>query len=479
MILDVGNPTVKLVSGTPEERAWLRDYLSFKNGSARFTGGKLRLSLFDDLQETFPAGFLPLVMRAAPEESPPVKVELLDRREKLPAPDPLADLAWLRDYQLDAVKRVVERHRGILHMPTGAGKTEVAAGLTRALPARWLFLVHRTTLMAQAADRYTLRTGLPAGRLGEGLWLPPPAGRPSFCAATFQTLFEAWDRGDPRARWLLEEWTEGLCVDECHVLPASSFWRVAMATNNAAYRVGLSGTPLARGDQRSQYAIAALGPVIYRVRPELLIERGVLARPKIRMVPFPQKPAATVWDAVYREAIVRSAGRNDLVVACALKAPAPLFVFVKEVAHGREITRKLARAGLRARFVWGAQDTAKRTAAVNDLVGGKLDAIVCSVVFQEGLDVPSLRSVIVASGGKSVIASLQRVGRGMRVERDASGTVVKDTFQVFDIEDIGCGCRHDDDGGKHKGCEWLEGHAKQRLSAYAGEGYEVVRGGLI
>ncbi len=74
---------------------------------------------------------------------------------------------------------------------------------------------------------------------------------------------------------------------------------------------------------------------------------------------------------------------------------------------------------------------------------------------------PSLRSVIVGGGGKSIIATLQRLGRGMRVDRKADGTIHEggSVFEVWDILD--------------KGNKWLEKHARVRMNAYAGEGYET------
>jgi superfamily II DNA or RNA helicase len=76
------------------------------------------------------------------------------------------------------------------------------------------------------------------------------------------------------------------------------------------------------------------------------------------------------------------------------------------------------------------------------------------VIFQEGIDIPALRSVIIGTGGKSTIASLQRIGRGMRM---AEG---KHEFEVWDVLD--------------QGQKWLKAHALGRFQAYGREGHEVV-----
>ncbi len=474
--LAVENLHTSVVKAEEAEVSWLGEYLSFRDASAFFKnkgrrGGRVsdKVHLFNAFNHTFPTGLLPLVIAAAPKEG--FTVDIVDRRGAAPARDLSADLGWLRDYQLDAIDAVEKAKRGILWMPTGAGKTEVAAGLTLAYPVPWLFLVHRAGLMDQAARRYELRTKMKAGRIGEGEW---STGDGNLVCATFQTIAAGLKKKDPRTLSLLSQ-ARGVMFDEAHVLPAGSFYEVALSTPSALYRVGLSGTPLARGDNRSTMAIAAIGPVIYRIRTELLIERGVLARPTIHMVQVNERSDRPTWQGVYGEAIVRSAYRNRLVIEACRRAEKPGLLFVKEISHGKALTKALQKAGLQADFVWGNHSTEYRNARVRDLVKGKLDILVCSVVFQEGIDIPELRSAVFAAGGKSIIATLQRLGRGMRVERNARGEVIKSTFEAWDLADNGCGCTNYAKGDPHQGCKWLERHTRERLKAYSSEGHAVLK----
>ncbi len=446
MWIKIGTTHSELARGTDEEKEWLREYLSFPSTS--WAGGRPRqdvMRLYSLVDENFPAGFTSMVAKAA--RSHGFDVELLDNRLPPCATDMNADLAWLRDYQLTGVDAAVQATRGILWLPTGSGKTEIAAGLTRRLPIKWVFLVHRQTLVDQAAERYERRTGKVAGRIGEGKW---EIGE-QFTAATFQTLYAAMDTD--RAKRLFHD-TQGLMIDEAHVTPADSFWKVAMRFRNAYYRIGLSGTPLARGDKRSVLAIAALGNIIYRIKTDTLVDAGVLSKPKIRLIPVHQESDAPTWQGVYGECIVRGARRNKALVEAATKAQKPCLVFVKEIKHGKLLLKQLTKAGVKADFVWGTDSTDSRKALVTRLVRGETDVLICSVIFQEGVDIPELKSVVIGSAGKSVIAALQRIGRGMR---KAEG---KDSFEVWDIAD--------------KGNKWMENHAQERLHAYKSEGHEVV-----
>jgi superfamily II DNA or RNA helicase len=207
--------------------------------------------------------------------------------------------------------------------------------------------------------------------------------------------------------------------------------------------------------------LGALGQVIYRVKTQLLVDRGVLARPTVRLATVTQMSARPTWQGVYGECVVRGASRNQTLVSLARRATKPGFLFVQQVEHGKALAKMLINAGIKADFVWGSHSLAWRKSHIRRLVQGHFDVLVCSSVFQEGIDVPELRSVIVGSGGKSVIATLQRLGRGMRVERRGDGSVVDggDRFEVWDIAD--------------RGNDWLQRHARERLNAYTGEGFET------
>lgn len=472
MWIEHGNVYCRLTRGDDDERRWLAEYLTFPDATARHRGASdSKVRMFNALADTFASGLLPLVTKAA--RAAGRTIEVIERRSPTGAVVASPDLAWLRDYQREGVERVLAKKRGILHLTTGAGKTEIAVGLTRAVDARWLFLVHRKDLMDQAAARYELRTQLRAGRIGEGQWTEA-----AFTSATFATLKSALDRGDRRLFDLLER-TEGVIIDECHTLPAESHWRILTALRNAYWRVGLSGTPLARTDRKSLLAIAGIGPVIHRVRPDVLIEAGVLAKPRIHVVECRQKSEAKTWAGVYSECIVRSAKRNRLVVEAVKRAPpGPLLVFVKEVAHGKALEKLLWQHGRKPEFVHGVYSLEARQRKVRDLVAGRIDVLICSVIFQEGIDIPELQSVVVASAGKSTIATLQRLGRGMRA-KDSHGNLVKTTFDVYDFADYGCGCAAAAKAlgtpgvGVHRGCKWLDRHTKDRLKAYAGDGHQT------
>lgn len=450
MKLAVGNVHVEVREATAAEVAFLSGYLVFEDPKSRYMpsvqagawDGKYRF--FDPVRRSFPAGLLPLVSRGAAREGH--ALDVLD--ERVPeAVDRGADLSWLRDYQREAVEACLAATRGLVHMATGSGKTEVFAALTAVCPCQWLVLVDQTDLLHQAADRIEARTGEAAGRVGDGR-----RDVRRVTVATFQALHhharEEW------AKELLAS-ARGLVVDEAHVTAASTYTRLVGKVVNAYWRFGFSGTPLQRGDRRNIYVMATTGSVVYKLDPQRLIDAGVLARPVIRFVRYEQ-PAIDPdldWNAVYARGIVRSGERNAALVEVARRAVKPCLLFIKELEQGHTLGRLLRDAGLSAEFVHGINSTPQRTAAVKRMVRGDLDVLITSSIFNKGKDIPEVRSLIVAAAGKDVITAIQRLGRGLRV---AEG---KAEVELWDFDD--------------RSHLWLRRHTRKRRAAYEDCGYEV------
>ncbi len=456
MKLEENTAWSQLVDATPEERAWAEEYLSCDETRYNPVTGKRELGRFQMMQPNglFPSGLLRGLRRAVVTDG--LGVEVVDKRPAAPCvPDPNADLAWLRPYQLEAVQAIVAHGRGLIKAPTGSGKSEIVIGATRALPCQWLAVVHRADLVQQMADRYALRTGLTAGTFTGGGWNP---GDGNLTVSSFQALYKCAQERPAEFHAFMQR-VGGIAVDEVHAQSAETYFFVTMACE-ARYRIGLSGTPLDRGDKESLHVIGALGPIIYQISTEVLTEAGILAKSVIRMVPVVQKPKSQWdfggWAGVAKKFIVRSEVRNAAIVRAAVMAAKPALLFVERMEQGEALAVLLRAQGIPTDFAHGSFSVDERKAKVRRLLQGHHEVLICTVIFQEGIDIPALGSIIIGLGGKSVVAALQRIGRGMRM---AAG---KTTFEVYDLWDFG-----------HP---YLEKHAKERRAAYEREGHTVTIG---
>jgi superfamily II DNA or RNA helicase len=457
MLITQGNTSARVSNTDDESFRWLQEYLSFEVASFVRRGPKSErkveeVSLLNRHNMSFPAGLVGMVRRAAQNDG--ITIQYADGRRPLVGQDYNADIKWLYNYQKEAVDAILQRKRGLLWIPTGGGKTEIFAAMCRVFPkAHITFVVHRANLANQAKARLLLRTGEVAGMVGGG-----EHSIERVTCVTFQSLHQALGQ---RRDWAINlvAFSDIVFVDEAHTLPAETYFDTIQQFETAYFRVGLSGTPLARGDRKSVYAVAGLGPVIYRLRPQRLIDAGVLARPVIRFVECEQDIHKQTWHGVYMSGVVRSKARNHLLLEMALRCQKPALLFVKQVDHGTALCRALLEAGLQTRFVEGDSSLKQRENAAKQLEYRDVDVLVTTSVFQEGVDIPSLRAVINGAGGKSVIAALQQLGRGMRTDQGK-----KETFEYWDVLDT-----------TDQGRIWLEKHAQARARAFAHEGHMVTK----
>lgn len=138
MIIRLHNVYAHVVDATPHEETWLSRFLRFDDTRDQFyrdSSGKVqrkdpvKASLWDRRARTYPAGLTAKLIRGA--EAAGHQVDIVDTRVRPPGfvrtfaeldPMVLAAIDYLRDYQRDAVERILRRTRGIIQIPTAGGK---------------------------------------------------------------------------------------------------------------------------------------------------------------------------------------------------------------------------------------------------------------------------------------------------------------------------------------------------------------------
>lgn len=156
--------------------------------------------------------------------------------------------------------------RGVVVLPTGAGKTYLAQLAVQATPRSTLVLVPTLDLMHQWYAHLTAAfPDAEVGLLGGG-----SKDRTSILVATY-------DSAAIHAETLGNRY--GLLIfDECHHLP-SEFYRVVAEYSLAPYRLGLSATP-ERSDGKHEMLDELVGPIVYRKAPYELAG-GALAEHRV------------------------------------------------------------------------------------------------------------------------------------------------------------------------------------------------------
>ena len=425
MKLELGNVWAKVLEASPTEQAELERYLL---DLLREAPPDEPRRLYENGR--FPAGLVPLLEQR-------FGAEVEDAREE-PCEAVEADLGWLYADQRDAVRAALSETRGVVKFPMGAGKTHVAMGLMLSVPCRWLFLVHRRALRTQALERFAAKVLATRLQSDDG---------PGVTVATVQGLAAGLRDADPATLAFLGR-VQGLIFDECHGVAAAGTYQLLQAMPNAFYRVGLSATPYQRGDKLDAFTVGAIGPTIATVSVAELQAQGRLAVGKAVFTPFDghTDEGFDSWDLLYQRAIVSNDARNALVCDLAEKAEKPALVFVRLREHGARLEALLHERGQRVLYLDGEFGDGARGQALAALQEGRVDVVVSTGILEQGVDLPALRSVVVAAGGKAEISVIQRLGRAMRA---APG---KASFALCDVWD--------------SGHPTLERHSRLRATAY-------------
>ena len=349
-----------------------------------------------------------------------------------------------RPYQRDAVAAWLRAGgRGMVVLPTGAGKTVVAFDAVARLGVRTLVVVPTIELLRQWRAETVARLNAPddaVGMIGGGERVSGPITIITYDSAAM-----------PRRR--LDGY--GLLVfDEAHHLPAQSY-RVIANKCRAPWRLGLSAT-LERADGRHAELEQLIGPLVYERRPEELAAQRHIASYRERRIYVDLTPEEEVryetlmaewrWYVATRRAQLGGGGEGlfaalvrrsgfDPAARRALRAHHEARLVALNATAKVERIEELLQSHQRDKVIVFSEYTdmvdrisralflpaityrtpaAERRSILGGFRGGEFTKLVTGRVLNEGVDVPDANVAIVASGSASMREYVQRLGRVLR-----------------------------------------------------------------
>lgn len=348
----------------------------------------------------------------------------------------------LRDNQLTALNKWLQYDGfGICWCPPAWGKTELSAAAIATLkPKQALFLVNSRDLLLQAQERFKLRLpGTEPGLIGDGEWTPQ-----RITVAMVQSLFNVLKKKDhpnhAKLKILLAQ-TDLIIQDEAHHGRSKQI-RTVFNAANPRYCLGLSARPFHEYGRNLQamtaedaIILATLGPIVYRESTSELIDQGQLAKPHILLVPINHQLAEELaWSEARKRLYANpelTTTVTTLTKAAADAGQATLVITGSSLTFNHQLCRALVTAGINATELNGALDKNTRADARLALNQDGLQAAVATTIFDEGIDIPNLRQLILAYGGKSLIKVDQRTGRSLRQKHQGANTAVIVEFMSY------------------------------------------------
>lgn len=334
----------------------------------------------------------------------------------------------------------VEREHGhwknLVVAPTGTGKTLVAAFDYRELRAklprsRLLFVAHRERILTQSREAFAAVLRDPG--FGELLTGEHEVARGEHVFATIQSLARM-----TFAEELPPEHYDVVVVDEFHHAEAPTYERLLEHVRPRVL-LGLTATPerFDGKDVRRWFD----GRTAYEMRLWEALEQGLLAPFQY----FGVKDSVDLDDVAWKRGWGYDRGElaRRYVVAGGAEARARLVLqeverrvadprrmralgFCVSVEHARFMAERFAAKGIASEAVVGETPTDEREAAVRRLESGELQALFTVDLFNEGVDIPTVDTVLFLRPTESATVFLQQLGRGLRLHREKPCLTVLD-----------------------------------------------------
>jgi len=333
--------------------------------------------------------------------------------------NPMIEPINLRDYQVPAVKAVIEYlddppKGAILFAPCGKGKTVMGLEIARRLGRKALVLVHKEFLVDQWIER--ANTFLPQAKIGVWQRDTVPSGKEDIVIAMVQSICK---REYPKEIYDL---FGTVIADETHRY-AAPMWQKAFGRFDSAYRVGLTATP-ERKDGMQKALFLHIGPIVYEMEGHKRI-------PTIwRINTDCSMKVPKLWNGDINTSkmitdLSKIEDRTDLIVRMtkrALTKGRKILILSERVAHVKEIKSILSKDLQESDFsvdlyIGGMNQKARDESSNADVIVGTY------AMAQEGLDIPELDTLILATPKTSIT---QSVGRILRDAPDKKDPVVLD-----------------------------------------------------
>lgn len=337
------------------------------------------------------------------------------------------------EHQVRGLQALLKTNKGIIMAPTSAGKSSLMAAWLKLTNLPTLILTDRATLGAQLAQDFRDK-GIDCGFCsGNGV-------RQGFCMVS--TIQSVKKLDVSRFQMVL--------VDECHRSSSKSF-QDFLASFGCPLKYGFSASP-SNGNLLDFARIRQqLGSIIIQIKSNELMDNGVMAKAKINLVKI-DCPETFDYPSANDLGIVHNKARNEIIKNIVEKhiEEGYICILVSILEHGKELNEVIPGSV----YLKGEDPLNKRMEVINKFNNGEIPVLIGTNILQEGISISNMKTLIMASGGKAVTATIQRIGRVLRITKEKRQGVFYDFIDA--------------------GNKYLFKHSKQRLSLYKKEGYDDI-----
>ena len=373
----------------------------------------------------------------------------------------------LRDYQEPCIKALKKYVNGIFILFAGAGKTQIALQCASELKQKTLFLVHTKDLLNQAKERCEDNLVCTTSTITEGKC--DISGDIVF--ATVQTLVNFVDK-----REISQNEFGLIVVDECHHLSTSAesvkMFEKCVNYFNARYKLGISAT-LHRSDGLQNTTTKILGDVIYELKKSndktkfigYYENKPIIEALASRFqVPAQINIVKTAYNVANRDVFDTSGriifstlisdlandyDRNKLILDLLYRLQGYTIVISERTSQLEYLHKNVSNSI----YINGKTPKKQREKQIEEFRNGEHPCLFATYsLVAEGLDIPILENLVMASPVKDDRLVIQAIGRCQRPSEN------KKIANVYDlVDDVSI----------------LDKFTRKRKSVYKKEGWDI------
>lgn len=380
--------------------------------------------------------FLGELKRFAKEYKLPFQID--DRRPE-PRIDPhyydtMLPNITLADYQMEALKTMHPKVNecGIISVPTGGGKTELMASVTKAYGLPTVIIADQRVVIEQIKERLELRDVV---NHSDGVGLFYGGSRPNgqtVVVGSIQSLtsppaslkrkdLAQWKKRNQNAKAFQEivKASGLLLVDECDKATDKRYRKLFLNYFQGRYKYGFSGTPFDKDKPVEALILKEhLGSIIYEVSRRAVEAAGRIIPVRAVMVGVGDKNGRsdrTSYDIAQRELIIDSNDYHQQVKRIVDAFPGDRTLILVDTNNVEDLGKALEEKIEDSIFIYGKTSTKKRKQALLAFQNGELKCLIGGKILKRGLDIKGgVHNLIICGGGKLHSDFDQKVGRAVR-----------------------------------------------------------------
>ncbi len=349
----------------------------------------------------------------------------------------------IREYQYEAVYRMLSTKRNIIIAATSSGKSSMLYATIRyhLLHKRKVLLIVPTVnlvnqMISDFSD-YSSANGWNVDSKAHGIYSGQDkvTDKP-IIVSTWQSMASLMKNHTKLFKQITDN-TDVLICDETHTMKSTVTSKLLEAFTNTEFRTGVSGT--LDGTNISELTLTGLlGPVYKAVTAKEMMDKGQVTKLliKIMVLKHPEYMRKALKGMVYDEEIkhiVSNQARNNFISKLTVACKGNTLILFNYVSHGTilyETIQKLVDVNRKVYFIHGKVDTEERE-RIRKIVENEQDSIILATasLFSTGTNIPSIENIVFAIPTKSNIRIRQSIGRGLRLKEG------KELCKIFDIAD--------------------------------------------